>query len=93
MKQLETKSSKKFAWDEKKQSLILGAYFWLHWLTQIPGGILAQKYGTKKIYGLSNFSGALFCFIIPFSAYLGHHYLILVRVVQGLLTVREFQAY
>lgn len=90
VKSLEARTSKKFAWDEKKQGLILGAFFWLHWVTQIPGGILAQKYGTKKVYGLSNFAGALFSFLIPVAAYLGYQCLIVVRVLQGLVTVKEF---
>ncbi|KAL9702381.1 hypothetical protein quinque_005899 [Culex quinquefasciatus] len=36
-----------FEWNEYEQGLVLGAFFWLHWVTQIPGGVLARKYGTK----------------------------------------------
>lgn len=78
---------KTFAWDEKKQGMILGAFFWLHWLTQIPGGILAQKYGTKAVFGLANFSGVLLTFSIPLAAYMGYQYLVFIRVLQGLVTV------
>ncbi|XP_017772050.1 PREDICTED: sialin-like [Nicrophorus vespilloides] len=76
----------KFEWNEKQQGLILGAFFWLHWATQVPGGILAAKYGTKMIFGVSNFVGVLFCFIMPWASYMGPEYLIFLRVVQGIIT-------
>ncbi|CAH1999139.1 unnamed protein product [Acanthoscelides obtectus] len=76
--------SRKFNWNEKQQGSILGSFFWLHWVTQIPGGILAGRYGTKIIFGLSNWSAALLCFIIPWMAYRGPEWLIFVRILQGL---------
>lgn len=74
-----------FTWNEYEQGLILGAFFWLHWTTQVPGGLLAQKYGTKLIYGLSNFTGVLCCFVIPVASYWGWKALIFVRCIQGIL--------
>ncbi|KAF2878881.1 hypothetical protein ILUMI_27289, partial [Ignelater luminosus] len=74
-----------FEWNEYQQGLILGAFFWLHWTTQIPGGLLANKYGTKLIFGLSNFSGVLFCFVIPAASFMGYKCLIFVRVIQGIV--------
>ncbi|XP_026474879.1 sialin-like [Ctenocephalides felis] len=74
-----------FIWDEYQQGLILGAFFWLHWITQVPGGILARKYGTKLVFGLSNFLGCLFCFITPLSAYMNYQALIFLRVIQGIV--------
>lgn len=76
-----------FAWNEYHQGLILGSYFWFHWLTQIPGGILARKYGAKLVFGLANFAGVVFCFFIPSVSYMGYEYLVALRAVQGLLTV------
>lgn len=82
--------SKQFDWNEKDQGNILSSFFWLHWLTQIPGGLLATKYGTKKVYGITNFLGAVCCFAIPFCAYQSVFYLILIRAVQGLIGVSVF---
>ncbi|XP_060519538.1 sialin-like isoform X2 [Cylas formicarius] len=75
----------KFDWNEKVQGYVLGSFFWLHWVTQVPGGILAGKYGTKLVFGLSNFGGVVLCFAIPYCAWLGHTSLILLRLVQGLI--------
>ncbi|KAK5640472.1 hypothetical protein RI129_011283 [Pyrocoelia pectoralis] len=72
-----------FEWNEYQQGLILGAFFWLHWLTQIPGGMLANKYGTKLIFGLANFVSVLLCFLIPTASFLGYEYLIVIRLLQG----------
>lgn len=85
----EQHKSTQFSWNEYHQGLILGGFFWLHWITQIPGGILGQKYGTKKVFGLSNFVGVLFNFIIPTFAYFGYQYLIVLRMIQGFICVSD----
>lgn len=56
-------------------------------MTQIPGGLLASRYGTKRVFGFSNFSGVVLCFFIPYFAKLGAMYLMALRLVQGLLLV------
>ncbi|KAM7358545.1 sialin-like [Cochliomyia hominivorax] len=75
--------NKKFDWNEYQQGLILGSFFWLYWLTQIPGGILAKKYGTKLIFGLSNVICSWLCFFIPMASYYNYKILITLRIVQG----------
>uniref|UniRef100_A0A1A9VAA2 Major facilitator superfamily (MFS) profile domain-containing protein n=1 Tax=Glossina austeni TaxID=7395 RepID=A0A1A9VAA2_GLOAU len=75
-----------FHWDEYQQGLVLGAFFWAHWVTQIPGGILAKKFGTKVVFGLANVIGCWLCFLIPIAAYLDYRILIWLRLVQGLIT-------
>jgi MFS family permease len=63
----------------------LGAYYWLHWLLQVPGGLLARRYGTKLVFGLGNLVPALLGFFIPYTTQL--HTLIFLRVLQGLIAV------
>lgn len=77
-----------FDWNEYQQGQILGAFFWLHWLTQVPGGILAQYFGTKLVFGISNFAGVLCGFFIPVASKMGSNYLCALRVFQGFVTVR-----
>lgn len=78
--------SGEFEWDEHVQGLILGCFFWIHWATQLPGGLLATVYGTKLVFGLSNFMGIIINFAVPYAANLGANYLIALRMVQGILT-------
>lgn len=55
---------------------------------QIPGGVLAQRYGTKTVFGLSNGLAALLSFAIPISAKVNYQTLMGVRLIQGLISVR-----
>lgn len=75
-----------FDWNEYQQGLVLGSFYWSHWITQIPGGILAKKYGTKLVFGLSNAVGCWICFVIPLAAYWNYQVLIWLRILQGLVT-------
>lgn len=84
---------RQFDWNEKEQGSILGSFFWLHWVTQIPGGILAAKYGTKKVYGITNFLGAVCSFAIPFCADQNSLYLIIIRTMQGFICVSKHQLF
>uniref|UniRef100_A0A182WF31 Major facilitator superfamily (MFS) profile domain-containing protein n=1 Tax=Anopheles minimus TaxID=112268 RepID=A0A182WF31_9DIPT len=74
-----------FHWDEYQQGLILGAFYWLHWITQIPGGILARRYGTKLVFGASNVIGCWMCFLMPIASYWDYRVLVILRVLQGLV--------
>lgn len=74
-----------FEWNEHEIGQILGSYFWLYWLSQLPGGILASKYGTKLVFGLSNLLGCLMCSLMPLAAYFDYRLLILLRVLQGFI--------
>ncbi|XP_012216801.1 putative inorganic phosphate cotransporter [Linepithema humile] len=73
----------RFAWNEYEQGLVLGAYYWLHWLSQLPGGLLSRRYGTKIVFGLGNFLTALLGFFIPYATHL--YALIFLRMLQGLI--------
>lgn len=66
---------------------VLGSYFWLHWITQIPGGVLAKRYGTKLVFGGANLVASLCAFLIPLSAFWDANILIILRMVQGFIAV------
>ncbi|ETN57893.1 sodium-dependent phosphate transporter [Anopheles darlingi] len=74
-----------FDWNDYQQGIILGAFYWLHWITQIPGGILARRYGTKLVFGASNVIGCWLCFLMPIASYWDYRILVFLRVVQGLI--------
>lgn len=59
---------------------------------QLPGGILAQRYGTKTVFGLSNGLAALLSFAIPISAKFSYRAILGVRLVQGLIAVRSLRS-
>ncbi|KAM8711619.1 hypothetical protein ACLKA7_012174 [Drosophila subpalustris] len=75
-----------FHWNEREQSNLLGSFFWVHWVLQLPGGILARKYGTKLVFGLANGIGVFCCFLIPIVSYWSYGALLCLRVFQGFVT-------
>ncbi|RWS12846.1 hypothetical protein B4U79_07937 [Dinothrombium tinctorium] len=44
-------SNGEFSWSENTKSYVLGSFFWGYVLTQIPGGRLAEKFGSKHLLG------------------------------------------
>ena len=56
-------------------------------VTQIPGGILAEKYGGKYIFGLGTLFTAVFTLVTPVAARSSTTALIVVRVLTGLAEV------
>ncbi|CAG9800583.1 unnamed protein product [Chironomus riparius] len=74
-----------FNWNEKIQGQILGSFFSFHFLLQLPGGILAAKYGTKLIFGVANFIGCILSSFMPIAAYIDYRILIALKVLQGII--------
>lgn len=57
---------------------------------QIPGGIIAQKYSAKFLFGFSNGMVALLTCVIPFSAKLSFNTLLFIRVFQGFIAAMSW---
>lgn len=68
----------------------MGAYYWIHWLSEIPGGVLARRYGPKLIFGMGNLLAVILGFLIPIA--MNHHLysLVVIRVLQGFVAVSLF---
>lgn len=77
------KQDRLFDWDSNKQNLVLGSFFWLHWSTQIPGGVLARTLGTKCVFGLSNLAMFLISLALPAAAYWDYRAIAALRILQG----------
>ncbi|CAL1281275.1 unnamed protein product [Larinioides sclopetarius] len=73
-----------FDWDASTQSLILGSFFYGYVITQIPGGVFAEKYGAKWLYGIGVFITSVFTLLTPYAAVLGVWPLVIVRAIEGL---------
>ncbi|KAF5270548.1 hypothetical protein FQR65_LT05446 [Abscondita terminalis] len=75
-------------WSLDHQFYILTTFYWTYLFSQPIGGILTQKYGTKRVFGWSMFVSSACVLCIPFISYI--HYIIVVFLqsihgfVQGL---------
>lgn len=58
-------TTEKFDWSENTQGLILSSVFWGYVLTQIPGGMLAERYGGKHTLGFGMLVSTICTILIP----------------------------
>ncbi|VVC37564.1 Major facilitator superfamily,Major facilitator superfamily domain [Cinara cedri] len=87
-----TNINAEFYWSETLQGHILGAFYYGYVFAQIPGGMLAQKYGGKHVFGVSIFLTAVFTLLTPLAARIGPGYMIGVRVLEGICEGPTFPA-
>lgn len=72
-----------FDWSSEMQSIILGSFYWWYVLSQVVGGVATQYFGTKKVFGWSQFATAVCSLCIPYAADVHYGALIFLRSVQG----------
>lgn len=83
-----SKQAQVYDWNSETQGWILSSFFYGYILTQVPGGYLARKYGTKWLLGIGILCTVIFTLLTPLAADLGAGYLIAVRVLEGIGEVR-----
>jgi len=78
-----------FNWSESQQGIILAAFFYGYVTTQIPGGMLAQRFGGKRLLLFGIFWTAVLTILTPvITHYGGFLGIVLTRVFEGIGEVR-----
>ncbi|KAK7489398.1 hypothetical protein BaRGS_00019342 [Batillaria attramentaria] len=77
--------STEFTWSNTLQGIVLSAFYYGYFTTQIPGGMLARVLGGKPLFAGSVIGCSALSLLTPLAARLDVGFLIGVRVVQGLL--------
>jgi len=54
-------------WSEQTKGIVLSAFYWGYITTQLPGGLLAKKYGAKVVFGWGLAWASVWTIIWPFS--------------------------
>ncbi|ESO88514.1 hypothetical protein LOTGIDRAFT_126078 [Lottia gigantea] len=72
-----------YNWDLELQGHILSAFFWGYVVTQLPGGLLANRYGGKYFFGGGIFITAVLSLLTPLFVTWSVYLLISIRVLQG----------
>lgn len=80
----ESYSDGDFDWNESQKALILGGFFYGYVITQIPGGMLAERFGGKWVLGFSILITGVLSAIAPPAAHLHYIAFFMVRFGQGL---------
>ncbi|XP_072175682.1 sialin-like [Diadema setosum] len=80
----ETNGDGKFLWDAHTQELILAAFYYGCIFTQIPGGWLADKYGTKWVMGFGFLLSSVCTLLGPVAAMADFRWYFVTRFFSGL---------
>ena len=89
-KQNETKkenqvdSKGEFEWNKQLQGFILSTYFVGYLITEIPGGWLSLKFGSKIVLAVALLIASLMTILLPFAARINVVLLIVCRFIIGL---------
>ncbi|XP_064630117.1 sialin-like isoform X2 [Lineus longissimus] len=82
-----------FLWDKTSQGILLGSFFWGYLITQLPGGILATKFGAKRTIGLFMLAASIATLLMPIGAKTHHIFLLVLRIICGLGSGVYFPAF
>lgn len=77
-------------WEKSIQGHILGSFFYGYMVSQIPGGLLAERFGAKWI--IAGFLGAstVATLLTPVASRVSFGLLIVLRVICGIGSVRFY---
>ncbi|CAG8814640.1 13285_t:CDS:2, partial [Gigaspora margarita] len=76
--------AKEFNWDHSIQGYILSSFYFGYFASQIIGGVLADKFGGRRVLGVAAATWTLFTLLTPISARINIHCLILCRICLGI---------
>ncbi|XP_014244679.1 vesicular glutamate transporter 1-like [Cimex lectularius] len=79
------KHSTPFHWSVGMESAVDSSFFWGYLVTQVPGGFLASKYPANKIFGTAIATSSFLNLLLPVAADTQPLFIIIVRVLQGLV--------
>ncbi|XP_022757377.1 ascorbate transporter, chloroplastic-like isoform X2 [Durio zibethinus] len=76
--------SKEFNWNSATVGLIQSSFFWGYLLTQILGGIWADKFGGKLVLGFGVIWWSVATILTPIAARIGLPFLLIMRAFMGI---------
>jgi MFS family permease len=78
-----------FTWTENMQGVVLAAFFYGYVTTQIPGGMLAEKFGGKRLLLFGIFWTAFLTILTPpITRAGGFAAIVAVRILEGIGEVK-----
>uniref|UniRef100_A0A914ULG3 Major facilitator superfamily (MFS) profile domain-containing protein n=1 Tax=Plectus sambesii TaxID=2011161 RepID=A0A914ULG3_9BILA len=73
-----------FAWTKREQGFVLLSFFIGYMITQIPGGVLAERFGGKHVFLWPMFGAAICTMLCPIAARFHFGALIALRILIGM---------
>lgn len=75
----------KFNWSKYDQGLLLGCFYLGYFLTELPGGRLAELIGGYRVFGHSMLWASLLTLITPLAAFIDFKVIALSRIMLGFM--------
>ncbi|KAH9509804.1 hypothetical protein Btru_045240 [Bulinus truncatus] len=72
-----------FEWDKELQGLLLGSFFWGYLVLQVPGGMLSERYGPRRVVMYTMMPAAILGLLSPISARGSPWLFLIIRVLIG----------
>ncbi|XP_064615653.1 uncharacterized transporter slc-17.2-like [Liolophura sinensis] len=76
-----------FDWNKKTQGTLLSAYFYGHLVSQVPGGWLSRRYGTRWVVAIAMMAAMACTALTPICARTHVYLLFVIRVILGAVQV------
>lgn len=61
----------------------MGVFYWWYVVSQVVGGVATQHFGTKNVFGWSQFATAACSLLIPIAADTHYVFVVVLRSIQG----------
>ncbi|KAF8787087.1 putative inorganic phosphate cotransporter like protein [Argiope bruennichi] len=74
----------KYNWNSKTQALILSSFYYGYVFTQLPGGVLCDKLGAKRLFGGGVLVTSSLYLLIPLAARWGVTAVVAIRILEGI---------
>lgn len=82
-----------FDWTPETVGVVDSSFFWGYIVTQIPGGFLAARFPANRVFGSAIATSAFLNMLLPVAAKAGFMYVMLLRILQGLVEVSTTAIY
>ena len=76
-----------FLWEKSIQGHILGSFYYGYFVSQIPGGLLAERFGAKWVITGSMGLSTATTLLTPVASHASYILLIVLRVLCGIASV------
>lgn len=87
---LNESQASQFDWDENTQGLVLGSFFWGYVISQLPGGRLADSFGSKWLLGFGIFMTSVLTIVSPLAANWSYKFFLVCRILEGVFEVSHY---
>ncbi|CAF0897843.1 unnamed protein product [Adineta steineri] len=74
-----------FDWTPGIIGIVDSSFFWGYLITQVPGGYLAAKFPANHVFGIALGISSVLNLFIPFAAKIHYGFVMIVRILQGLV--------